>query len=790
MGYIKKREALRRMKLAEEEFRPAIILAHAGWGKTALVEYYFRNRRYLLLSGESGALNKMPDIDRIRQGVVVVDGVTWIDDPESEEYVRQLIRDNSRQIILVGRGKFPGWLEPVAMDVNFEQITRRELELDRDDIPMLFEDEGITLSVDETNLLLEMTEGYPPALKFCLRHCVQGELIDRGRITRIRTELFHYYEEVFFRKIREEARQLLMTVSELEVFSPSIAEELSEGKNVHNIIDYCEKVGSFLTRVGPDTWEIIDDVREFLKWKKALLWSIEQRTENNRRIAAWYEKNDRLAEAAEYYEKVGDSQKILDLLVKNSHSHPGIGQYHALRKHYENLPEEMILQDPSLIAGESLLKSMTMKPEESEQWYRELEQYEKNVNYPPEKRKEAKALLSYLDIGLPHRAGKGMIGNMKSAVTLMTTTGMELPEFSVTDNIPSLINGGLDYSGWVRNADQIAYFMGSILEKILGRHGKGLVDVGVAEVGFECGTMEPHEVIRLANRGIAEAANTGSSEICFAGYGVVIRQNLAQGNLQLARDCLEQFRERVEREDDTQLIPNIKATDALIALYESDQDKVMKWIGETPDVHHNFSILDRYIYQIRLQCLIAIDSLPEAMNLASYMDWYYREYRRTYSRIENGILNGIIAYRQGHSDWSQILADALSAAEEYHYVQVAAMKGGALMPLLNEMETSQVPEKFLKEVKSRCREIALAYPDFMKRASRERPQLTPREEEILGMLCAGESMDKICETCGISYSGLKKHNRNIYAKLGAKNRAEAERAAVSMGLVRRGSSSD
>jgi LuxR family maltose regulon positive regulatory protein len=54
------------------------------------------------------------------------------------------------------------------------------------------------------------------------------------------------------------------------------------------------------------------------------------------------------------------------------------------------------------------------------------------------------------------------------------------------------------------------------------------------------------------------------------------------------------------------------------------------------------------------------------------------------------------------------------------------------------------------------------------------------------MLCAGMSTEEICDILNISYEGLKKHNRGIYRKLGAKNRAEAERKATQMGLVYRG----
>ena len=786
MAYIKKQEAFRKMKEAEDNFRPVIILANAGWGKTVLVENYFKRRSFLLLSGENGALNKMPNIDKIRQGVVVIDGVTWIDDRKSEDYIIKLLEDNSRQIVLVGRGRFPKWLEELSLQTEFERIGRQDLRFNREDVLQLLAEEGIEATIDQANLMMEMTVGYPPEIRICLRHFKSGESIDRITMSRTKTELYNYFDETFFQKISLDAQNFLLEMCELKSFPAGLAEELMGGESALEIIDYCERVGSFLDKVSPSAWMMIDDVREFIRWKRSVTWSAEQRIENNRKIAEWFDKEGMFAAAANFYENVGETEKIWDLLIRNSHMHPGIGQYHALRKHYDSLPEEIIIQDPALIAGTSFLKSLTMRPAESEKWYRELEQFEKNTNNDPDKRHEAKVWLSYLDIGLPHRAGKGMIKNMKSALTLIKEKDVELPEFSVTDNIPSVLDGGLDYSEWTRNADQILTFMGPILERILGRHGKGLINIGRAEAGFECGRMEPHEVIRTVNAGIAEAANTGSIEVCFAGYGVLIYQYLVLANVREAKECLDTFLAKAIEENAYQLVPNIKAMDALIALYESDYDRIRKWIGETPDVHRDFSTMDRFIYQVKIQSLIALDDLQEALSLSTYMDWYYREYDRTFSRIENEIFNAIIFYRQGVSEWNRLMEEAMIDAERYNYIQIAGMKGGAVLPLLKDLRSDKVSDNYIKKVMAACREVALRYPDFMKDTQVEIPKFTNREQEILGMLCAGDSMDDICEKCGISYSGLKKHNRNIYGKLGAKNRAEAERIAISMGLVQKG----
>jgi DNA-binding CsgD family transcriptional regulator len=81
--------------------------------------------------------------------------------------------------------------------------------------------------------------------------------------------------------------------------------------------------------------------------------------------------------------------------------------------------------------------------------------------------------------------------------------------------------------------------------------------------------------------------------------------------------------------------------------------------------------------------------------------------------------------------------------------------------------------------------MALLYPDYMHCDTMEIPKLTPHEQRILAMLCNGKNTEEIYKECGITYSGLKFHNRNIYRKLGVTSRAGAERTAVRLGIVHR-----
>ena len=98
-------------------------------------------------------------------------------------------------------------------------------------------------------------------------------------------------------------------------------------------------------------------------------------------------------------------------------------------------------------------------------------------------------------------------------------------------------------------------------------------------------------------------------------------------------------------------------------------------------------------------------------------------------------------------------------------------------------EFDDISSEYVDITLSETAKIAYTYPDYLKYYPKKEIKLTKREKEILSMLCIGMSMNEICENCGISMNGLKKHNSNIYRKLEASNRAEAERNARAYGII-------
>jgi LuxR family maltose regulon positive regulatory protein len=290
---------------------------------------------------------------------------------------------------------------------------------------------------------------------------------------------------------------------------------------------------------------------------------------------------------------------------------------------------------------------------------------------------------------------------------------------------------------------------------------------------------------RLHN-GYRAADAARNIEMCFAATGIMVKCHLVSGQLPTAQGLVSSFRAKAERENATQLMDDLAAFEAWLSLYSGDGSQSDAYLLTAPDEKQEFCTLDRYRIITKIRCLIAKGELTRALDSALSMDEYFVSYGRHYLWMENQMLKAIILYRQGDAHWRKVLTDGLKMEEHYHFVRLVALEGSAIQSPLENLKTDEISPEFMKEIRKETSKMALQYPDYLHYAPVEMPNLTPQEQRVLSMLCAGKSTEEICKECGITYSGLKFHNRKIYKKLGVTSRADAERAAIRMGIVHRG----
>jgi LuxR family maltose regulon positive regulatory protein len=160
MDYIKVPKAYDKLKRAEKDFRPIYISAVAGWGKSAAVKYYYKNKHVLVLSGNSGTLSDMPDVDTIRCTTVIIDDISWLTDVSSRDYVIKLLAEGGKHVILIGRASFPQWMSEFMLQYDFLQIGEKDLQFGIDEIVKYMKQNALTLTDEDFAKVFEKTHGH------------------------------------------------------------------------------------------------------------------------------------------------------------------------------------------------------------------------------------------------------------------------------------------------------------------------------------------------------------------------------------------------------------------------------------------------------------------------------------------------------------------------------------------------------------------------------------------------------------------------------------------------------
>lgn len=469
------------------------------------------------------------------------------------------------------------------------------------------------------------------------------------------------------------------------------------------------------------------------------------------------------------YEMCHCKDGISRILIENTRRNPAAGNYFELRHYYLALPEEKIKESVELMAGMSMLQSLLLNEEESERWYQELDAYAKKKTGGV--KRAARSRLLYLDIALPHRGSLKMTDLLKQAGVLLTERKVDLPEFSVTSNLPSMMNGGKDFCEWSKKDKELANSMGKVLSLVLGKYGKGLVNIALAESYFEKGG-EDYEVALLAGNGRMQAEAGGKTEQVFVAAAILTKLSILNNHMDEARDMLDSFQKKAEKEA-PKLLPNIGAMQARMDLYTGRMGEAMEWLHQAPDEDEEFNIMERYRYLTKVRVYLAAGRKEKALLLLDKMRYYAEKAHRTYIAIEVKILEAITLSRMGKEGWQEALQEAVSKAEDYHFVRILTKEGAALGELLKDTAIVWKRQAFKKQVLKECERMADFYPAYLQEKAEGAVGLTDKALRILRLQAEGLSVEQIAKQLGLTKAGVKYYNQETYKKLGVNNRTAA-----------------
>ncbi len=463
--------------------RVFFLSAPCGFGKTVLAEALLEGRSYLRLSADDPAFT-LPSAED-KWNILLLDDLQQLHEDAEWQALCTLIRDNpQRRFVLLSRGAPAGCLMAFQYAGLMTVLTPDKLLFDRDDIRRLFEAAGTPVTESELTGILKESIGHPLGVAITARN-MRDRPFSPEVVTDSFREVFLYFETAIFLRFDLPIRRFLLELALFDSFDLEMARVVSGDAHAAELLDWLQRNTTMLRYDGVQRFHFWPQFRWFLLWEMDREYTDEKKRALFSRGGLYYELKEDYPHALECYTRGGDHSKVSELLIRNAELHPGMGHYNETAKYYCSLPEQEILASPSLMQGMSMLCALSADYDGSERWYTALKQFAERCDRQDAAGKEARSRLAWLDISLPQRKVENLIQTFPAIFRLLTNKEITLPPFSVTSTLPSIMNGGKDFSAWSKTDDLLYKTLRVPVETVLGRDGVGLADCALAESKFE-----------------------------------------------------------------------------------------------------------------------------------------------------------------------------------------------------------------------------------------------------------------------------------------------------------------
>ena len=243
------------------------------------------------------------------------------------------------------------------------EIRARELAFTVEETHELMAREGIALSGESVELLVERTEGWPAGLYLAalwLRDLEDPDPGVRAFVGSTRPVADYLTDEVLT-TLAPQTRDFLVRTAVLERFTPELCDAVLGREDSAAVLAELARSNMFLVAL---------DARE--QWYRyhhlfGELLQLELVTEDatalRRRAAAWCRAQGLVEDAIEYAAAAGDAETVAGLLVENDRAFVWGGRLIQFLGWVRGLPAELLLEHPSLAAGGAVAAALLGRPE-------------------------------------------------------------------------------------------------------------------------------------------------------------------------------------------------------------------------------------------------------------------------------------------------------------------------------------------------------------------------------------------------------------------------------------------
>ena len=299
-----------------------------------------------------------------------------------------------------------------------------------------------------------------------------------------------------------------------------------------------------------------------------------------------------------------------------------------------------------------------------------------------------------------------------------------------------------------------------------------------------------------ATRGVTLCRQLAFTPPLAAGLAILARIRQAHGEAAAAMAAMGEAGQVELSPQVVALFNPVPSQRARLLLAQGDVAAAGQWAkaaGLSPEDEPDYPREPAYLLLARV--LLAQDRPGPALTLLQRLLATAASQGRIGSVIEIQALRALaLAARGDHAGALGALAEAVTLACPQGYVRVFADEGAAMRALLTRLSAARKDQRapardidpdYLAGLLRACGQAGAAPPS--RRAAAALPgmaePLTDREVEVLRLLAAGRSNQRIAHELVVALDTVKKHVTHVLGKLGAANRTEAVARARQLGLI-------
>jgi LuxR family maltose regulon positive regulatory protein len=761
---------------------------------------------------------------------LVLDDYYLIHDAQVHEIVSYLLNHLPSQMHLVIATRTDPQLRLSQLRAQGELCEIRAEELrftDQEAIHFLNQSMNLGLASDDIHTLTQKTEGWIAGLQLAALS-LQGHQDKRAFISAFAGDdryIADYLLDEALKRQPSHIQNFLLQTSILERLCAPLCNAVTGRNDSQAILIELELANLFLVP--------LDSQRNWFRYHQLFADLLNNRLHQlqaqalpsyHKKASTWYQENDLYPDALNHALAINDLEQIIDLTAQMSVYNMDYKESIALLAWLGHLPESVFRDNPRLLVTrtwallntgeyssveanlaeiESMLLHTTISSELAtilqghiaavksslaellDDEYSVIQQAEQALGYLPAnevklrsfvsiRRANCIAWLGELDKAIPiyQQVGEAskLVGDGHLAIAALS-------EMSVIQMFTGKLRLGMKNIAEVNN----------YAEMLAQRDGRRLPAMGILYRHLSYFNREQNklsEAAYYAQEAVEICKKWGEKEALLFGYLALAKVQFSKGEFQNVAQSCNRFL-KIAAQISPKAYEQLKSWKIYFELLQGKVDGARMWLGES-----SFSPSDQFGYERRFEFqnlalyLTAIADYSQALEVNHALLKVVMDAGDMILSMQHQFLQAVILEKMNKTGETMVVIEAaLNLAADQGYVRTILDLGEPVIGILYKAAQRDIQPEYCLHL---IHEFEQASPSAVRVSGRSTElveELSDREIEVLNLIAKGSTNQEIAQELILSLYTVKSHARNIYSKLGVKNRTEAVARARMLGLL-------